>query len=146
MHTKHSALMVFDFVFFAFFLHFFWELIQMPLFSGFKEAYYYAVILHCLQATGGDVVISLLAVFVASMVTRSLEWTVGTNRAGVFIFFLTGLVITIIFELLATGPLDRWVYGTNMPNIPIINVGISPVAQWIVIPFIQLWYIKRLFN
>jgi len=128
---------------FAFLLNFVWELLQMPLFENFTEYPYYEIILHCTKATFGDVLISLIAFFGACLISRSRMWIVSMNKSGVISFLAIGLIITIVFELLATGPLDRWQYGELMPMIPIIGVGISPVAQWIVLPLIQLWFVKR---
>ena len=65
------------------------------------------------------------------------------NKSGVVAFLAIGLVITILFELLATGPLNRWEYDELMPMVPVIGVGASPVAQWVILPLLQLWFVKR---
>ena len=128
---------------FAFLLNFVWELLQMPLFTGFADFQYYQVILHCIKATFGDVVISLVAFAGACLIARSRMWIILTKNSGVVAFLAIGLVITIVFELLATGPLNRWEYGELMPMVPVIGVGVSPVAQWIIVPLLQLWFVKR---
>ena len=127
----------------AFLLNFVWELLQMPLFAGFVDFQYYQVILHCTKATFGDVVISLVAFAGACLITRSRMWIISMNKSGVVSFLAIGLVITIVFELLATGPLNRWEYGELMPMVPIIGVGVSPVAQWVILPLLVLWFVKR---
>ncbi len=126
---------------FAFLLNFVWELLQMPLFAGFADFPYYQTILHCTKATFGDVVISLVAFAGACLITRSRMWIVSMNKSGVVSFLAIGLVITVAFELLATGPLNRWEYSESMPTV--IGVGVSPVAQWVILPLIQLWFVKR---
>ena len=120
----------FHIMIFAFLLNFVWELLQMPLFGGFSEYQYYQIILHCTKATFGDVIISLVAFAGACLVTRSRMWIISMSRSGVVSFLVIGLVITIAFELLATGPINRWQYDELMPMIPVIGVGVSPVAQW----------------
>ncbi len=65
------------------------------------------------------------------------------SYSGVVAFLAIGLIITIVFELLATGPLNRWEYSELMPMIPVTGVGASPVAQWIILPLLQLWFVKR---
>ncbi len=65
------------------------------------------------------------------------------NISGVIAFLAIGLVITIVFEILATGPLNRWEYGELMPIVPLIGVGASPVAQWVILPLLQLWFVRR---
>ena len=47
-----------------------------------------------------------------------------------------------MLELLATGPLYPWEYGELIPTVPIIGVGASPVAQWVILPLLQLWFVK----
>ena len=128
---------------FAFLLNFIWELLQMPLFAGFSEFQYHRLILHCTKATFGDVVISLAAFAGAGLITRSRMWIISMNKSGVVAFLAIGLVITIVFEILATGPLDRWEYGELMPMIPVIGVGASPIGQWVILPLLQLWFVKR---
>ncbi|WP_148862202.1 hypothetical protein [Marinobacter fonticola] len=128
---------------FAFLLHFIWELIQMPLFAGFGETHYYKVILHCTRATFGDVVISLAAFWSACVVVKSRFWFLRYGKPGLWTFLGVGMLITIVFEVLATGPLRRWEYGGAMPVLPILGVGFSPVAQWIVLPLLQLWFVRR---
>jgi len=125
----------------AFLLNFVWEQLQMPLFAGFDDTHYYQVILHCRKATFGDVVISLVAFAGACLVTRSRNWISPMNKFGIAVFLAIGLVITIAFELLATGPLSRWQYGELMPTI--MGVGLSPIAQWLILPLIQLWLVRR---
>lgn len=49
-----------------------------------------------------------------------------------------GLGLTVVFEWLATGPLERWSYGPAMPRIPLLETGLLPTLQWIVVPPIGL--------
>ncbi len=65
------------------------------------------------------------------------------SYSGVVAFLAIGLIITIVFELLATGPLNRWEYDELMPMVPVMGVGASPVAQWVILPLLQLWFVKR---
>jgi hypothetical protein len=129
---------------FAFLLNFVWELLQLPLFTGLDDAHHYDVILHCTWATLGDVVISLCAFYSACLFRGTRSWIIDSDNSGLVAFFAMGLLITVIFELLATGPLNRWEYSSLMPMIPFIHVGISPIIQWLVIPFIQLWIVRRM--
>ncbi len=115
----------------------------MPLFAGFADFQYYRLVLHCTKASYGDVVISLVAFAGACLIARSRMWIISMNKSGVVAFLAIGLVITIVFEILATGPLNRWEYGALMPMIPVIGVGASPVAQWVILPLLQLWFVKR---
>lgn len=128
---------------FSFLLNFIWELLQLPLFAGFDEASYYETVMHCAKATSGDVVISLIAFTCACLLTRTRNWITLNRIDGIVAFLFTGLVITIVFELLATGPLNRWAYAESMPILPFLGVGVSPVLQWVLLPILQLWFVRR---
>lgn len=58
-------------------------------------------------------------------------------------FVSVGVAITILFEWLATNILDRWVYADSMPTLPILGTGSIPLVQWIIIPPLVLWFVRR---
>lgn len=131
-------------IFFAFVLNFVWEQLQVPLFLGFEHVPAYELIIHCTRATLGDVLISLICFYITAMICSSRNWVEHPSTLAVSSFVVSGVLITIGFEILATGPLDRWQYSELMPIIPFTNIGLSPVMQWIVLPLLQLWYLKYL--
>mgnify|MGYP001800300266 CR=1 FL=1 len=59
------------------------------------------------------------------------------------IFILVSLVITIVFEILATGVLNGWEYADIMPTLPVLGTGLTPILQWIILPLIIIWFVKR---
>ena len=63
---------------------------------------------------------------------------------GFFVFLAVGLIATIALEYLNTEILGRWTYGPEMPRLPILGTGLAPIAQWVVIPIVVLWYLRRL--
>lgn len=65
------------------------------------------------------------------------------TRAAGSIYLAVGLVLTVVFELPATGPLERWRYGAALPVVPGLDVGLSPLMQWIGIPPTVLWLARR---
>jgi hypothetical protein len=46
----------------------------------------------------------------------------------------SGLVIGVIVEWVAIHILGRWEYTTRMPVVPLLGVGLAPVAQMVVLP------------
>lgn len=59
------------------------------------------------------------------------------------IFILVGMVITIVFEALATGPLNQWRYADFMPTVPFLGTGIVPLLMWFLMPPLTLWFVRR---
>lgn len=53
------------------------------------------------------------------------------------------MLITVVFEELATGPLNLWEYTDAMPVLPMLGTGLAPVAQWIILPLLQFWFVRR---
>src|SRR3546814_7697349 len=54
-----------------------------------------------------------------------------------------GLADTIFSECLNIDGRESWAYSDLMPVIPLIDTGLSPVTQWIVIPTVGFWWARR---
>lgn len=56
---------------------------------------------------------------------------------------LFGIAYMVFSEWLNIVVRKSWAYSELMPVIPIIGAGVSPVAQWLVIPLFGLWWSRR---
>jgi hypothetical protein len=54
-----------------------------------------------------------------------------------------GLGYTIYSEWLNTEIRGSWAYTRWMPQLPLIGTGLSPLAQWIVVPSLAFWWARR---
>lgn len=123
----------------AFFLHFVWEMWQIPLYSGMSDANHWAAVVQCTLATFGDGVIALVAYGVSAIIAQNKLWLFRRSVPIMFVYLVSGLTITVLLEFLATEVYGRWQYSELMPILPVINVGLSPLVQWIIIPPIGIW-------
>tara|TARA_R110002110_G_scaffold12718_3_gene60868 strand:+ start:27530 stop:28072 length:543 start_codon:yes stop_codon:yes gene_type:complete len=128
---------------FGFLTHFAWEMFQIPWFTGMAEAPHGSVVWLCTRATGGDVMILLVSFWLSSVICGHRQWLINGDRKPVVILVVTAMAITIFFEWLATGPLDRWEYADSMPIVPVIGVGLAPLLQWLVLPPLIVWLTRR---
>ncbi|MBC7999720.1 MAG: hypothetical protein IAF58_17335 [Leptolyngbya sp.] len=128
---------------FSFLLSFVWEIQQMPFYQVSNEFSCFDRTRNCTLATVGDVGISLTAFWVVAALVKSRQWVQRPSRKQVGIFTLVGVVITVVFEALATGPLDRWTYAESMPTIPFLGTGLVPLAMWFLVPPLTVWFVKR---
>ena len=128
---------------FGFLSHFAWEMLQVPWFEGMAEASHGSVVWLCIRATGGDVLILLDSFWLASILRGHRRWLLEGERKPGAILVTTAVLVTIILEWLATGPLDRWTYSDAMPIVPWLGVGLAPLLQWIVLPPLILWLTRR---
>lgn len=95
------------------------------------------------KATLGDVGIALTAFWVVAALTKSRRWVLQPAWGQVAGFVAVGVVITIVFEFLATEVYGRWQYVTTMPTLPILGTGLSPLLQWIILPPLVVWFVRR---
>jgi hypothetical protein len=124
---------------FALLLHFPWEMLQAPLWVGMGDLPHGEGVRVCTIAALGDIPIALTAFWSGALAARSRLWLLEPSRGAFFVYFLVGLVITIAYEFLATGPLAFWEYAPSQPRLPIIGTGLAPVLQWLLLPPLILW-------
>lgn len=128
---------------FGFLTHFVWEMLQVPLFAGMAQAPHSSVVWLCIRATGGDVVILLTSYWFSSLVWGHRRWLLEGNRKPAITLVITALIVTIVMEWLATGPLERWEYANSMPMIPLVGIGFSPLLQWLLLSPLIMWLTRR---
>lgn len=133
-----------DLLILSFLGHFAWELMQAPLYSSFDDTSHVAGILMCLRATLGDLAIAFGAFWAATLAGGSRRWVDRPSGRTMAVFIAFGLLATVGLEHLNTEVLDRWSYGPDMPRLPMLGTGLSPLLQWIVVPSLVLWYLGRL--
>lgn len=124
-------------------LHYIWEMAQAGLFVGMKEQPIAQSAVRCFKAALGDVVITAIAFAPAALSVRRIHWPLMSTFVAPVVCVATGLVITIRFEKFALAT-SRWAYAPEMPTL--FGIGISPIAQWIVIPLVELALFRRLWR
>lgn len=97
----------------------------------------------CTKATLGDVVIALVAFWSTAAVARSRLWFLAPARIAWVTYLAVGVLLTVSFEWLATGVLQRWNYTAAMPRLPRTPIGLLPLLQWIVLPPLVIGIVRR---
>lgn len=135
----------FNVALFAFLLNLPWELWQVPLFDRMAAAPHWEAVKTCSRAAAGDAVIALLAYWAVALVVRHRGWVVLPTASRVLGFTACGLVMTIAIERLALGGLwmQDWSYSPLMPVVPGLGVGLSPLVQWLALPPLLIWLVRR---
>jgi hypothetical protein len=120
-----------------------WEVAHAPLYSLWVELGAEAGIKAALHCTLGDAVIAFicaLAGLLVAILTPRLR-TFGRTSSLIIIF---GMLTTVGIELISTQWLGRWAYRDVMPVDPFLGIGLSPLAQWLVVPVISLHLLRRI--
>ncbi|MGK0525825.1 MAG: hypothetical protein ACI92N_003487 [Pseudomonadales bacterium] len=130
----------------SFFLHFFWEMAQVPFFVGMAEARHWDVVWLCTRATFGDANIAFGAYTMAACLSRDWFWVAKSwSRSTLLLYICVGLIVTIVFEYWATGEGQRWSYSERMPELAGTGTGILPLAQWVVLPVLLVYSTRWMF-
>jgi soluble P-type ATPase len=130
-------------VLFALLLNYPWEFLQVPFFEEMAALDHWEAIVICSRAAAGDSLIALLALWVVSGSWRDRYWIRDPGRAQVAVFVAVGVLITIALEWHATEVADRWRYADHMPVVPLIGTGLLPLVQWILLPLLMVWLVRR---
>lgn len=124
--------------------HLIWEIAQLPLYTlwhtGTAREISFAV-LHC---TLGDLSIALVALGVALAVIGSKAWPDQRFVPVMAIIVIVSAGYTVYSEYVNTIIRRSWDYAASMPTLPWLGTGLSPLAQWIVVPTVSLaWAARR---
>lgn len=122
-----------------------WEMLHLPLYTLWHEgslAEQAFAVVHC---TGGDLLISLSALTAALILVGSNDWPGQRFNRVVIVATVIGVSYTVYSERLNTLVRESWAYSELMPVIPVYDfeVGLSPIAQWLIIPPLAFWWSKR---
>lgn len=121
-----------------------WEFAQMPLYTIWNNGTWGEIVFAALHCTGGDILIATSTLVLALLVAGS-GWP-REKRAYWRIAALTvvfGVAYTVFSVWLNIVVREAWAYSELMPVIPIINAGLSPILQWVIIPFTAFFWAQR---
>lgn len=117
----------------AFLLNFLWELIQIPLYRN--SSYDIDHILFCALASIADTIMVLLIYLGLAAIFKDLFWVNHLRLIQIVIVVLVGGTGAVLSERRHLS-LGSWGYDKSMPLIPVVNVGISPVLQFMILPLV----------
>lgn len=120
-----------------------WEIAQLPLYTIWSEGTPGEIAFAVIHCTGGDILIASAALLGALLVLGNGRWPFERFGAVAGLAFTAGLSYTIFSEWLNTEIRGSWAYTDMMPVLPLIGAGLSPLAQWIVIPLAAFWWARR---
>ncbi len=117
----------------AFFFNVAWEILQIPLFKG--GLYKWDHILFCIIASVADVIIVLLIYFGFALIFKNTFWADTLNSKRIVLLIFTGGAGAVLAEVYHLS-IGTWSYASSMPIIPVVDVGLSPVLQFMILPIL----------
>jgi hypothetical protein len=118
-----------------------WEILQLPLYTLWQKSSVTAIAFAVVHCTAGDVLIAFFALLVALALARAYDWPARRYGRVAAITCVLGLGYTVFSEWNNTIVTRSWEYSSYMPQV--WGIGLSPVAQWIIIPSLIFYYLFR---
>ncbi|HXI00018.1 MAG TPA: hypothetical protein VNI52_07095 [Sphingobacteriaceae bacterium] len=115
----------------AFLLNFTWEVLQMPLYKA--GSYNIESIAFCALASIADSIMVLLLYYSFAVIYKDPIWVQGLTVQRIAPLILVGGIGAILAEIGYTSK-GNWAYADTMPIIPVVNAGLSPVLQFMILP------------
>ena len=117
----------------AFVLNWIWEATHAAAYVESTGPFLYRL-RHCLPMAGTDALWTLALWGLATGVC----WRTDGRSPRLAILAVLGAVTAIVVEWAALAE-GRWTYNALMPIVPIVDVGLWPVAQMTILPVITVW-------
>ena len=122
-------------------LNLLWEIAHLPLYTLWNEgspAFIAFAVIHC---TLGDVAIGTLALLIALIATRARAVETWRWQQVALFLVIPAVGYTALSEWINTIARGSWAYSALMPVVHLagFEIGLSPLAQWLVIPPVALW-------
>lgn len=115
----------------------------MPLYQLWEEGTSKEIVFAAVHCTGGDILIALVSITAALILTNNYNWPKRNVRKVITLTIVFGFLYTVFSEWLNIEVREAWAYSDLMPVIPIIEMGLSPALQWVVVPTISLWWASK---
>jgi len=116
----------------AFVLNLIWEIAHVRLYTIWAAGDGMSIAWSLLHCSLGDVVIALAMFALAAVVLQRADWPAVRPWAGGAIVVIGAIAFTAWSEWYNVYRAGNWGYTARMPMI--FGIGLSPLAQWIVLP------------
>lgn len=120
-----------------------WEAAHLPLYTIWQTGTLGEKVFAVVHCTGGDLLIALACLALAIVLAGEPAWPVHAYRRIAALTIGFSVAYTIYSEWLNIVVRKTWAYSDLMPVVPIINTGLSPLLQWVVLPLLALHLARR---
>jgi hypothetical protein len=111
-----------------------WETAQLPLYTIWREGSVGQLAFAVLHCTLGDGLIAVTTLVLALVLVGQADWPRRRFAEVAAAATVLGVGYTILSEWLNVTVRGAWAYAAAMPILPPLGTGLSPLAQWVVLP------------
>jgi len=120
-----------------------WEVAQLPLYSIWRNGSWRDIALAVLHCTAGDVMMTTASLLGSLLALGRPDWPTERYLATAISTVIAGLAYTMFSEWFNIEIRHNWADDDLMRTLPWTGTGLSPLAQWIVIPVVNFLWLGR---
>jgi hypothetical protein len=116
-----------------------WEVLQLPLFTLWREGTPRQIAFATLHCLAGDLVIATSVLVAMLAFVGKPAWPRVSTVPVALGVLLMGTTYTAWSEFNNAIIKQTWSYTDAMPLVPMLKVGVTPILQWLLVPALALW-------
>jgi len=122
------------YIFFAAIFHLLWEFAHLPLYTIWQTGTARELAFAAVHCTAGDILIAMSTMLMSLFLIGDSAWPARKRGAVLALAIILAVGYTIFSEWLNIVVREAWAYRDIMPVVPVVNTGLSPILQWILVP------------
>ncbi len=128
---------------FVFLANIVWEFAHLPLYTIWDTALASELVFAVAHCTLGDVLIATISLVLGLLLVGDAAWPRSGFLRVAALSTGAGVGYTIFSEWLNLVVRASWQYAPEMPVIPFIGIGLSPLLQWLIVPPLGMLWARR---
>lgn len=120
-----------------------WESAQMPLYTLWRTGTPEELVVDVLKCTVANILIATASLAVGLLVSGRMTRWARASVGTLIVTCLAGVGYTIYSEWVNVYVKRTWAYSDLMPIVPELDVGASPLVQWVVLPSVGILFAER---
>jgi hypothetical protein len=124
--------------------HLLWEILHTPLYTIWVDGTWGEIAFAILHCTGGDILIALSTMLLSLFLVGNATWPLERVRRVLIVAVAFGVAYTVFSEWLNIVVRAAWAYREIMPVVPILDAGLTPLLQWVIVPTVAYLAALRL--
>ena len=124
--------------------HFLWESAHIPLYTIWLDGSWSEIAFAVVHCTGGDLLIAMSTLLLSLFIVGGQVWPATRAGAVLILAVVLGVSYTVFSEWLNIVIRAAWAYRDIMPVVPVLDAGLTPLLQWMVVPSVAYFLAIRL--
>jgi len=124
--------------------HLIWEMAHIPLYTIWVEGSWSEIAFAVVHCTGGDLLIAMSTLLLSLFILGGQAWPATRAGAVLLLAVVLGVSYTVFSEWLNIVIRAAWAYRDIMPVVPVLDAGLTPLLQWMVVPSVAYFLAIRL--